>query len=195
MNQKIIRNLLLAGSLVFSANAFADGPSASMLSNTCAGCHGTNGSSVGPASPTISGMSKDYFLDSMVQYKNGERPATIMDRIAAGYSEEEIELMSEWFQERPFGRIAQVYDAKKATKGKTLHKQYCERCHEDGGRMADGNGILAGQWIPYLRYSMQNFQSGARHMPKKMKRGMDKLVKKHGDDGIEAIVQYYGSQQ
>lgn len=195
MDQKIIRNLLLASGLAFSANAMAGGPTADMLSNTCGGCHGTDGSSVGHALPTIAGMSVEYFLDSMVQYKNQERPATIMDRIAKGYTDEEIELMSEWFAERPFVRLPQEYDPEKAKKGKTLHKQLCEKCHEDGGRMADGNGVLAGQWMPYLRYSMANFLSGERHMPKKMKRSMDKLKKKDGDNGVEALVHYYGSQQ
>nr|VFJ44797.1 MAG: sulfide dehydrogenase (flavocytochrome c), cytochrome c subunit [Candidatus Kentron sp. DK] len=194
MDQKITRNLLLAGSLAFSVNAFA-GPSADMLSNTCAGCHGTNGSSVGPASPTIAGLTEDYFLEAMEEYKSGERPATIMDRIAKGYSEEEIKAMAAWFAKKPFGRVTQVHDSAKVDAGEKLHKKYCESCHEDSGKLADGNSVLAGQWIPYLRYSMEDFLSEAREMPKKMKKKMERLVKKEGDDGVEAIVQYYGSQQ
>lgn len=194
MDQKITRNLLLAGSLAFSAGAFA-GPSADMLSNTCAGCHGTDGASVGPASPTIAGMTEDYFLEAMEGYKNGERPATIMDRIAKGYSDEELAAMAAWFAKKPFVRVAQAQGSELVGTGKKLHKKYCENCHEDGGKMADGNGVLAGQWIPYLRYSMEDFLSGAREMPKKMKKKMEMLVKKEGDDGVEAIVQYYGSQQ
>ncbi len=202
-----MRNLLLAGSLAFSASALAvsssisfgvtsgnHGPGADMLSNACAGCHGTHGSSVGSA-PTISGMTEDYFLEAMEEYKNGERPATIMDRIARGYSDDEINAMAGWFAKKPFGRAAQAHDAEKAAKGERLHKKYCEKCHEDGGRLADGNSVLAGQSIPYLRYSMEDFLSEARHMPRKMKRRIGRLVKKEGNDGIEAVVQYYGSQQ
>lgn len=195
MDRKIIFSLLLAGSLAFGASALADGPSATMLSNTCAGCHGTDGSSVGQAMPTISGMSVEYFVDSMLQYLNGERPATVMDRIAKGYSDEEVELMAVWFSEKPFVRMTQAHDAEKADRGKELHGQYCENCHTAGGRMADGIGVLAGQWIPYLRYSIKDFMSGERYMPGKMKRGLNKIMKEEGDDGIEALVQYYGSQQ
>nr|VFK52514.1 MAG: sulfide dehydrogenase (flavocytochrome c), cytochrome c subunit [Candidatus Kentron sp. TUN]VFK52835.1 MAG: sulfide dehydrogenase (flavocytochrome c), cytochrome c subunit [Candidatus Kentron sp. TUN] len=195
MGHKTVRNLLLAGSLVFNVSAFADGPSASMLSQPCAGCHGIDGSSVGPASPTIAGMSEDYFLESMNEYRDEERPSTIMGRIAKGYSEDEIEAMATWFSEKSFVHAQQTSDSKKATKGKKLHEKYCEKCHEEGGSLDDGTGVLAGQWIPYLRYSMQDFLSEARVAPKKMKKRVNALVKEHGDQGIEAIVQYYGSQQ
>ena len=81
-------------------------PSASMLANTCAGCHGTNGISVGPASPTIAGKSAEYLKEVMEAYKSGERHATIMDRIAKGYTEEEIALMAEYYAAMPFESAA-----------------------------------------------------------------------------------------
>nr|VFK19743.1 MAG: sulfide dehydrogenase (flavocytochrome c), cytochrome c subunit [Candidatus Kentron sp. LFY] len=195
MHHKTIRNLLLIGSLAFGANAFADDPDADTLSQPCAGCHGLNGSSMGPALPTIAGMSEDYFEESMEKFKNGERSSTIMNRIAKGYSEDEIAAMATWFSEKPFIRARQTSNAEEAAKGKKLHEKYCEKCHEEGGNLDDGTSILAGQWIPYLRYSLQDYLSGASQPPKKMKKRIDALVKEHGDAGIEAIVQYYGSQQ
>nr|VFK25260.1 MAG: sulfide dehydrogenase (flavocytochrome c), cytochrome c subunit [Candidatus Kentron sp. MB]VFK31507.1 MAG: sulfide dehydrogenase (flavocytochrome c), cytochrome c subunit [Candidatus Kentron sp. MB]VFK75542.1 MAG: sulfide dehydrogenase (flavocytochrome c), cytochrome c subunit [Candidatus Kentron sp. MB] len=199
MKQKTIRNLLLvgslAGSLACGASAFAGGPSPDMLSQPCAGCHGTNGVSMGPAMPTIAGLSEDYFQESMEEFKNGERASTIMGRVAKGYSEEEIEAMAAWFAEKPFVRAAQKSDAEKAAKGEKLHRKYCEKCHEEGGALDDETGILAGQWMPYLRYSLHDYLTGTSEAPKKMKKRLDALEKKHGKDGIEAIVQYYGSQQ
>lgn len=166
-----------------------------MLANTCAGCHGTNGSSVGPASPTIAGMSYDYFIETMEAYKKGERPATIMTRIAKGYTEKEIELMAGFFSKQPFIRQSQKFDKKKARKGKKLHKKYCEKCHEEGGRSSeDDAGILAGQWEPYLRFTMEDYTSGNRTMEKKMKKKMKKLDKAHGDKGVDALIHYYASQ-
>nr|VFJ75760.1 MAG: sulfide dehydrogenase (flavocytochrome c), cytochrome c subunit [Candidatus Kentron sp. FW] len=194
MEQKIIRNLLLVGGLAFGASAFAGGPAASMLSQTCAGCHGTDGSSAGPAAPTIAGMTEGYFIDAMEKLKNGERTSTIMGRIAKGYSKDEIETMAMWFSEKPFVGAGQVSDTQKAAEGKKLHEKYCEKCHEEGGALDDETGILAGQWMPYLRYSLRDFLSGANEAPKKMKKRLDALVKKHGDEeSIEAIVQFYGS--
>jgi len=167
-----------------------------MLANTCAGCHGTNGSSVGPASPTIAGISHDYFIETMEAYKKAERPSTIMTRIAKGYTEEEIKLMAKFFSKQKFVRYEQTYDRKKAKLGKKLHKKYCEKCHEDAGRSAeDDAGILAGQWEPYLRFTMQDFTSGNRSMEKKMKKKMDKLQKARGDQGVDALIHFYSSQK
>lgn len=186
--------------LTTASKAYADSgstlPSATMLAITCAGCHGTNGSSVGPASPTIAGISSDYFIETMEAYQSGERPATIMGRIAKGYNKEEIALMANYFSKQPFIRLPQKFDPKAAKLGNKLHKKYCEKCHEDGGRSSeDDAGILAGQWQAYMRFNMEDFTSGKRPMEKKMKKRMKKLDKAHGQTGIDALLHFYASQQ
>ncbi|MCW9025155.1 MAG: cytochrome c4 [Gammaproteobacteria bacterium] len=186
---------MILGSLLYGS-AMAAAPSASMLANTCAGCHGTNGSSMGPASPTIAGISKDFFIETMEAYKAGERVSTIMSRIAKGYTEEEIKRMAGFFSQQKFVRQPQEHDAQKAKLGKKLHKKYCEKCHEDGGSSSkDDAGILAGQWDKYLRYSMEDFTSGDREMQKKMKKKVESLQKDHGDKGMDALIHYYTSQK
>jgi len=181
---------------MMSATIMAAIPEASMLANTCAGCHGTNGSSVGPASPTIAGISVEYFIETMEAYKKAERPSTIMSRIAKGYTDEEIKRMATFFSKQAFIRQPQTHNAKLASKGKKLHKKYCEKCHEDGGTSSeDDAGILAGQWQPYLRYSMQDFTSGNRSMEKKMKKKVNSLQKDHGDAGIDALIHFYSSHK
>jgi len=192
----IVQSLLIAGSMVLSGAAFAVTPSATMLGNTCAGCHGTNGSSNGPATPSLAGISTEYFIDAMAEYKEGTRPSTIMTRIAKGYTEEEVKLMASFFAEKKLKSIDQSANAKKARAGKKLHKKYCEKCHEDGGRSSeDDAGILASQMMPYLRATMQDFTSGGREMPKKMKKKVDNLKKSKGNKGMDQLIHYYGSQR
>ena len=196
MKKKILIPSFILLSSMMSANIMAATPEASMLANTCAGCHGTNGSSVGPASPTIAGISVEYFIETMEAYKKAERPSTIMSRIAKGYTEEEIKLMANFFSKQEFIRQPQSHNAKLAIKGKKLHKKYCEKCHEDGGTSSeDDAGILAGQWQTYLRYSMQDFTSGNRTMEKKMKKKVNSLQKDHGDAGIDALIHFYSSHK
>ena len=74
---RALQTAVFACGLVFTAAASADGHIASgaALGNTCAGCHGTNGQSVGPA-PTIAGLSPDYFTSVMEQYRSGEARAS-----------------------------------------------------------------------------------------------------------------------
>lgn len=66
------------------------------IARTCFGCHGVDGMSKG-AAPSLKGLPADYLAQSMTNFKNGSRPATIMDRIAKGYSEGEIKAMSAYF--------------------------------------------------------------------------------------------------
>ena len=181
--------------LLTGAAAQAGGPSARDLAYTCAGCHGTDGSSVGPSSPHIAGMAKDYFIDAMKAYRADQRNPTIMNRIAKGYTDEQIAGMAEFFAGQGLRLTAQTHDPALAQAGARHHEAYCEKCHEDGGRKADEGGTLAGQWMPYLRLTLADFQSGGREMPKKMKRKLDEAVQTHGEGAVEALIQFYGSQK
>jgi sulfide dehydrogenase cytochrome subunit len=171
------------------------GPSGEMLSYTCAGCHGTDGSSVGPSSPHLAGMNQDYFTEAMQDYKDGKRNPTIMDRLAKGYTDEQIAAMAEFFAAQTLRLTPQEYDAAKAKVGAKLHDKYCEKCHEEGGSLADEAGVLAGQWAPYLRFTMADYLSGKREMSKKMAKKVEKMHKKDGDAGVDALIQYYSSKK
>ena len=176
--------------------AVLSGAGTSMLADTCAGCHGTDGASNGPASPVIAGLSEEYFVELMEEFASGEIPSTIMGRIAKGYSEGEIKQMAKHFGAKPFVRAKQDFDAGKVKKGKKLHDKYCEKCHADGGTSAeDDAGVLAGQWTPYLIWTLQDYRAGDREMTKKMKKKVEQMLAKEGDEGIQALLNYYASQQ
>lgn len=210
--------LTIMVSISFLSTATADGASAEMLSNTCLGCHGPDGISVGPATPTISGMSEIYIIGAMLAYKydNDEdkideiievdidfedveyfaRTSTVMNRIAKGYSEAEIKKIAKHFANLPFKAANQNADEAQAKSGASLHETHCEKCHEDGGSSAeDDAGVLAGQWVPYLEYTMADFASGDRDMPKKMKKQMEEAHAASGDEAMRDLIQYYANQK
>ena len=192
MSNRSTFGLLLAAGLLAGGQVMAAEPTATMLGNTCAGCHGTNGVSMGPAAPSIAGMSAAYFEDTMLAYKNGERPSTIMERLAKGYTEEEIKAMAKFFAEQKPVPQPQKLDAAKVKEGEKVYKDSCETCHDDNGRNPDDDaGILGGQWLPYLTYSMEDFTSGRREMPKTMK----SKVKGLSPAQIEAVLHFLASQK
>ncbi len=168
-------------------------PSGQALAFTCAGCHGTDGSSVGPASPSIAGMDPDVFIDAMVAYREDKRNSTIMNRIAKGYSDRQIWAMGKFFYEQKLRLQPQKHDPALAKLGAELHGEYCEKCHEFGGKPGD-SGTLAGQWMPYLEFSMADFIDGRRPYPRKMKRKVDAALEAKGDQAVPALINYYGSQ-
>jgi len=184
--------VILGSSALLGAGQLSAAPTASMLADTCAGCHGTDGASVGPATPNIAGMSETYFTDTMLAFKSGERGSTVMGRIAKGYSEEEIKLMAGFFASKPMASTQQELDAAKVAAGEKLYAKNCSKCHDENGTLADDDaGILASQWLPYLEYSMVDFKAGTTEMPKKMKKKVDKL----SDAELDALLQFFASQQ
>ncbi|MFK7816560.1 MAG: cytochrome c [Gammaproteobacteria bacterium] len=218
-NHRLITTLLgiLVG-ICFVSPASADGASAEMLSDTCLGCHGPAGISQGPATPTISGMSELYIIGAMLAYKydNDEdkvdeiieadieledveyfaRTSTVMNRIAKGYSESEIKMMAKHFANLPFESANQNVDEAQAKSGAALHETHCEKCHENGGSSAeDDAGVLAGQWVPYLEYTMADYASGDREMPKKMKKQMEEAHAASGDEAMRDLIQFYANQK
>ena len=190
--RKTLAVVLGSGLLLGVAHVSAAPPTASMLADTCAGCHGPDGSSVGPAIPSIAGMSAEYFNTTMGEYKTGERYSTIMTRIAKGYTDEEIALMANFFAGKEFVRFNQDVDSAKVKAGEKLCVNNCEKCHEDNGASPDDDaGILAGQLLPYLNYTMADFTSDRREMPKKMKKKVEKL----SAEDIEAVMHFLASQK
>jgi len=184
--------VVLGSSLLLGAGQLSAAPTATMLGDTCAGCHGTDGASTGPATPNIAGLSETYFTDTMLAFKSGERPSTVMGRIAKGYPEEEIKLMAGFFAKMPIAITQQKTDAAKVAAGEKLYPKSCSKCHDENGTLADDDsGIMASQWLPYLQYSMEDFKAGSREMAKKMKKKVDKL----SDDELEALLQFFASQQ
>ena len=67
-----------------------------MLSNSCAACHGTDGNSPGSI-PSIGGKSADFIETTLIEFREGKRPGTVMNRHAMGYTDDEIRQIAEFF--------------------------------------------------------------------------------------------------
>jgi cytochrome subunit of sulfide dehydrogenase len=62
----------------------------------CLGCHGPEGGGAG-AVPALAGRDAGELRTLLHAFRAGERPATIMDRIARGYSEAELAAIAAHF--------------------------------------------------------------------------------------------------
>ena len=181
---------LATGIMAMSAMAQAAPPSPAMLSHACAGCHGTNGGSAGLTMPSIASQSKTAIVDAMKKFKSGERPSTVMGRLAKGYTDAEFEAMAEFFSKQKFHPTTQVVDAAKVKRGADLQEANCSRCHlEDGKEGKDDTPVMASQWLTYLQMQMDLYQSGARKMPEKMAEKVKPLSKQD----LEALLHFYAS--
>lgn len=181
---------LATGALAISAMAQAAPPTAAMLSNACAGCHGTNGGSAGPSMPSLAGQSKEAIVDAMKKFKSGARPATVMGRLAKGFSDADFVAMGEYFSKQKLHATNQTLDKAKIAKGASLQETNCGRCHiEDGKEGKDDTPAMASQWLPYLQIQMADYLSGKRKMPEKM----EEKVKPMSKQDLDALLHFYAS--
>ncbi|WP_420996065.1 c-type cytochrome [Cupriavidus sp. 30B13] len=64
----------------------------------CAGCHGPAGRApAGSPVPALAGRSQSELVRLMQEFKQGKREATVMQQIARGYSDAQIEAIAGWF--------------------------------------------------------------------------------------------------
>jgi cytochrome c553 len=66
------------------------------IAASCAACHGTDGRSRG-AVPPLAGRDAKEIARAMREFRDGARSATIMQQIARGYTEAEIEAAAAYF--------------------------------------------------------------------------------------------------
>jgi cytochrome c553 len=69
------------------------------LAATCTHCHGTDGRSVG-GTVALAGMPKEQLVQTMNAFKSGARPATVMHQLAKGYTDQQLELIGEYFSKQ-----------------------------------------------------------------------------------------------
>ena len=87
--------LLAVAALPFApTSASAQNMNPELLVSNCVVCHGPHGASMGHT-PAINELSAKSIADHLRNFRDGKRAATIMDKIAKGYNDAQIDLIAE----------------------------------------------------------------------------------------------------
>ncbi|MCP5152853.1 MAG: cytochrome C [Ectothiorhodospiraceae bacterium] len=62
----------------------------------CSGCHAASREVATPV-PRLAGRDADEIVDAMRAFRAGEREATVMDRIARGFTDAEVRAIAAWY--------------------------------------------------------------------------------------------------
>ncbi len=81
--------MLLLASLPLCAAAPPPGAS------SCSGCHAP--ASAATDIPVIAGQAADHLVVLLESFRNGTRPATVMNRIVKGFSPEQVRAIAAWW--------------------------------------------------------------------------------------------------
>lgn len=190
---KVKRAVLAAISLALLHNpTFAQDVEA--LVKQCAMCHGKDGNSKSSTIPSFGGSSAKYFKYTIDAYKNGGRKSDMMKRFVDNLSAEDVDKLAEYYAQQTFISAEQEFDPQLAEKGHKLHNTYCAKCHDNYGRVDPHNyGILAGQWMPYLKLSIKEYLEGTRRVNPMMVQKLKRVNNEVGEEGFEQLVHFYAS--
>ena len=89
----ILSLTLLLGGAGFCGASAADAPPGA---SSCSGCHPASQSVDTPVKRLI-GRKPEEIVAAVKAFRSGEKPATIMDRIAKGFTDDEIKAIADWY--------------------------------------------------------------------------------------------------
>jgi len=91
VNRLLVRTVTACALLVAAGHAAAaDKDLGRDVAANCANCHGTDGRSRGGV-PSLAGRDKGELIRQMREFRNGKQRSTIMQQLARGYTDAEIE--------------------------------------------------------------------------------------------------------
>jgi cytochrome c553 len=151
----------LAGPELASA---ADVAAGKTLAEGCAGCHGEDGISQTPLTPSLAGEPDDFIQWQLVYFRGGGRKSEVMAPIAKALGNPEIRNLGAYYASLPPPKPQSVSapDALAQT-GATLAVQHrCKSCHGDDYAGVGPAARLAGQREDVLLKALRDFKSGVR---------------------------------
>jgi cytochrome subunit of sulfide dehydrogenase len=80
-------------SIAAAAVASAEPPAGAA---SCSGCHPASTRVTSPV-PRLVGLERDAIVRAMQEFRSGQRAGTVMDRIAKGFTDDEIQAIAAWY--------------------------------------------------------------------------------------------------
>jgi cytochrome subunit of sulfide dehydrogenase len=62
----------------------------------CSGCHPASARVTSPV-PRLAGLDRAAIVRAMQDFRSGQRAGTVMDRIAKGFTDEEVQAIAAWY--------------------------------------------------------------------------------------------------
>jgi cytochrome c553 len=124
----------------------------------CAGCHGDQGVSGNPATPSLAGQDAQYLATALQAYKDGSRKEQTMQGLAAPLDDRVIKDLAAFY-------AAQQPQPPRVRKPLSTAEwsQRCDRCHGVNGNSTDPRlPALAAQRADYLEKVLHAYRTGTR---------------------------------
>jgi cytochrome c553 len=162
MNSRQFQIIIPALFSVFLFNSIAqsaDLEGGEKLVATCLHCHGSNGNSKKPLTPSLAGQRSLYIESQIKAYQSGQRTSPVMKNMVAKLNKKEIRSLSIYLAK--LSPESAGADKTLAEKGQAKFAM-CTGCHGASAEGRSGFPRLAGQQPEYLEKQLLDFKSGFR---------------------------------
>lgn len=166
--------------------AAGDQAAGKAVAAACAGCHGDEGVSRNPATPSLAGQDAQYLAAALRAYKDGSRTDAAMQAPTAALDDTAIKNLSAYYatqQPQPPNVRKPLTSAEWA--------QRCDRCHGINGNSTDPRSpALAAQRVEYLKKVLHDYRTGVRSSP-----AMAAMSAVLTEEDIDTLAAHYARQQ
>jgi cytochrome c553 len=190
INETDMNNIALYYALQTPARAQTPSPGNQIAGRAaaaaCAGCHGDQGVSSNPATPSLAGQDAQYLAVGLKAYKDGLREDATMKGLAAALADGAIKDLAAFYaaqQPQPPNVRRPLITAEWAER--------CDRCHGVNGNSTDPRSpALAAQRADYISRVLHAYRTGARRSP-----AMAAMSAGLSEEDVENLAVYYARQQ
>ena len=158
------------------------------LAAACANCHGADGNSKTPGTPSLAGQQPHYLVAAIREYHSGERKGAVMKSMLRASDAIEIENLALYFSaQTPAQRVAPKRGDPAAGEPATA---MCGGCHGARGVSNDAaTPTLAGQDPEYLINAAKAYRTTRQNW------AMQRYVAALSDKDLENIAAFYATQK
>ena len=159
------------------------------LARACTQCHGENGNSAIPGTPSLSGQQPGYFVAAIQEYLTGARETPPMHSLIQDLKALDFDSLALYFASQTPVQVRTPPRGDPAA-GQAL-TTLCAGCHGLRGVSTDSaTPSLAGQDPQYLVDALKAYRAGRKHAA--MQRAVAAVIK--SDSDAENIAAFYASQ-
>jgi cytochrome c553 len=142
----------------------ADVAAGKALADGCAGCHGEDGVSQTPMTPSLAGEPDDFIQWQLVYFRGGSRKSDVMEPIAQSLDNPEIRNLGAYYASlappKPTPALPSDTLAEAGAKLAVQHR--CKSCHGDDYGGVGPAARLAAQREDVTLQALRDFKTGKR---------------------------------
>ena len=180
---------LMAG--IPGAAPAADPEAGRRKAEVCGACHGTDGNSTLPGTPSLAGQPVFFTHWQLIKFRDGRRKDPQMSPFAQNLSDTDMADLAAYYQaQRPRPRPAATDPARVAAGKRLAELHHCTSCHRPGLIGQEQAARLAGQDYDYLLRLLRGFKAKTAS---DLDGTMTIAAQPLGDEEIVSLVHYIAS--